>query len=210
MKERLLHVLGSPRGERSRSAMVADRLIAGLRADVEIFDPHAADLPAFDGAVIEGRYALIGGQQVAPEVRSAWDRIARLVAHFLSFDTVVFSVPMWNFGIPWRLKQYIDVITQPGLAFTADETGVTGLAQGKRAILVCSGALDIRPGMPGSELDFQLSYMKAWLNFIGVTDIHAVQVRPTYGLPEQVEQAMETAFHDADALVQALSRASRV
>ena len=27
---------------------------------------------------------------------------------------------MWNFGIPYKLKQWIDVITQPGLAFRFD------------------------------------------------------------------------------------------
>ena len=141
MSERILHVIGSPRGERSRSAMVARRLIEGLVAaapgsTVDTLDPHSPDLPALTGSVIEGRYALIEGRTVADDVRTAWEQIGEAVAHFLSFDCVVFSVPMWNFGIPWQLKQYIDTITQPGMAFRVSEAGVEGLGAGKRAILV--------------------------------------------------------------------------
>ncbi|MBC2650079.1 NAD(P)H-dependent oxidoreductase [Novosphingobium flavum] len=198
---RLLHISASPRGDRSRSDKVARRLIAGLgAAEVETLDLAAATLPAFDGAAIEGRYDLIEGRAVDPAVIAAWEGIRATVAHFLSFDTHVFSVPMWNFGVPWRLKQYIDVLTQPGLAFTVSAEGVTGLAAGRRAVLVCSGALDIRPGQPGAELDFQTAYMRAWLGFIGVTDVHELQVRPTYGSPEEVEAAMERAYAEADAL----------
>ena len=188
--------------------MVARRLIERLEAaEVETLDLHAIALPAFDGAVIEGRYAMIEGRPVDPAVRDTWQAIAKAVDHFLSFDTIVFSVPMWNFGVPWRLKQYIDVLTQPGLAFTVSERGVEGLGAGRRAILITSGALDIRPGTLGAALDFQLSFMKAWLDFIGITDVHAVQVRPTYGTPEQVEAAMDSAFQEADELAESLSRA---
>jgi FMN-dependent NADH-azoreductase len=151
------------------------------------------------------RYALIEGREVAPEVEQAWRDIARTAEHFLSFETYVFSVPMWNFGVPWRLKQYIDVLTQPGLAFTVSAEGVNGMAAGRRAILVCSGALDIRPDQPGSELDFQMAYMKAWLGFIGITDVHAVQVRPTYGTLDQVEAAMAQGYADAETLALALA-----
>lgn len=207
----LLHVMGSPRGSRSRSDMVARRLIEGLgAARVDALDLAAADLPRFDGSTIEGRYDLIEGRSVRAEVVEAWDGIGRTVEHFLSFDTYVFSVPMWNFGVPWRLKQYIDVLTQPGLAFTVGPDGVVGLAAGRRAILVCSGALDIRPGQPGAEFDFQTAFMKAWLGFIGITDVHEVQVRPTYGSPEEVEAAMERAYADADVLAEALARPARV
>jgi len=208
---RLLHIVGSPRGARSRSSMVARRLIEKLAPDsVETLDLAAADLPAFDGAIIEGRYALIEGRSVSVEIEESWRAIGRTIEHFLSFDTYVFSVPMWNFGLPWRLKQYIDVLTQPGLSFTVDANGVNGLAVGRSAILVCSGALDIRPDEASSSLDFQTSYMKAWLGFIGVTDVHDVQIKPTYGPPEQVEAAMTQGYADAEGLADRLSRAVRV
>ena len=208
---RLLHISGSPRKDRSRSDMVARRFIeqSGV-TNAETLDLEAINLPDFNGAAIEGRYALIEGREVSPEMHEVWAQIGKTIEYFLSFDTYVFSVPMWNFGVPWRLKQYIDVLTQPGLTFTVSATGVKGMAAGRRAVLICSGALDIRPGQPGHELDFQTAFMKAWLGFIGITDVHEVQVRPTYGTPEQVEAAMATAYEEAAELAERLARAARV
>lgn len=208
---RLLHVEASPRGSRSRSSAVARRLIDRIAPDtVETLNLFDADLPPFDGAVMEGRYALIAGEAVSPEVAAQWEAIRARIDHFLSFDAWLFSVPMWNFGIPYPLKQYVDLITHPGMTFTVDQTGVTGLASGRVAILVGSGALDIRPDGPMAALDHQMAFMRTWLNFIGVTDIRTVDIRPTYGTAEEVEAAMQRAYEEADALAAALSRPERV
>nr|WP_047169584.1 NAD(P)H-dependent oxidoreductase [Sphingomonas sp. Y57] len=208
---RLLHIDASPRGIRSRSNMVADRLIAGLDGhEVERLEVFDADLPAFDGAALEGRYALIAGDPVDEAVRTDWAAIGRMVDHFMSFDGWIMTVPMWNFGIPYRLKHYIDLITQPGLTFRVVDGQGEGLAAGRRAILVTSGALDIRPDGPMAAYDFQLAYLKAWLGFVGVTDIDVIHVRPTYGDEASVAAAMERAYAEVDALLPILSLPARV
>jgi FMN-dependent NADH-azoreductase len=208
---RLLHVEASPRGGRSRSAAVARRLISGLNGiqaeRLALFD---ADLPRFQGATIEGRYALIAGERVDPVVEAEWAAIRALAEHFLSFDGWVFSVPMWNFGIPYRLKQYIDLVTQPGMTFSVANGQGVGHAAGRTAILICSGALDIRPDGPLGSLDFQIAYLDAWLRFIGVRDIRTVHIRPTYGPPDSVEAAMNEAYAKADALAASLCLPARV
>lgn len=172
-----------------------------------VFDP----LPAFDNTVIEGRYALIAGDAVDAGAAGDWASIAELVAHFLSFDAWLISVPMWNFGIPYRLKQYIDLLTQPGLAFgIGPDGGIVGHAAGRTAIIVASGALDTRPAGASAPTDHQVAYLETWLTFIGVTDINVVRVQPTYGSPEVVEAAMARGYADAAALARALSRPARV
>ena len=30
-------------------------------------------------------------------------------------ERVLISTPMWNFGIPYKLKHWLDIINQPGL-----------------------------------------------------------------------------------------------
>ncbi len=211
MHRRLLHIEGSPRADRSRSCMVASHLLAHLQGHetdrLSVFDP----LPAFDNAAIEARYAIIHGERADPESVAAWAEIRSLVAHFLSFDTLMFSVPMWNFGIPYRLKHYIDLITQPGLAFSVGADGqVQGHASGRTAILIAAGALDTTPGSPLAALDHQAAYMQAWLGFIGVTDIHTIRVQPTYGTPAEIEAAMARGYAEAEALAADLSRPARV
>lgn len=116
---KLLHIEASPRGDRSASITVAKHFIETYRAahpgdTVETLDLWHAGLPEFDGATIDAKYAILHGQNHTPEQKQAWETVAKIVNHFKSADKYVFSLPMWNFGIPYKLKQFIDVITQPG------------------------------------------------------------------------------------------------
>ena len=203
---RLLYIGGSPRKERSRSAMVADRFLARLKErypalSVERLDVFDIDLPAFDRDAVAGRYHLLAGNAVDPEQEDAWRDLKKWTDQFLSFDSYLIATPMWNFGIPYRLKQYIDILTQPGLTFCNDSDGnVEGLAKGRRAIIVAASAMPFGSLPEIDGLDFQLAYLKAWLGFIGVTDIGAVRVAGTFGPDDVVAAAMAQAFTDADRL----------
>ena len=205
MTTRLLHLVASPRGARSRSGAVAAHLIGQMTdMTVETLDLFTASLPEFDGAVIDARYALINGETVPAAAEADWRSIEQRIAHFLSFDAWLISTPMWNFGIPYRLKQYIDLITQPGLAFSVSAEGaVEGRAKGT-AIILAAGAMDTTPGSPLAHMDFQAAYLETWLRFIGVSSIHTLRIQPTYGSAETVEVAMQAAFAEADALAAAL------
>jgi FMN-dependent NADH-azoreductase len=203
---RLLHISASPRKERSRSAMVADHFLARLKERypalvVERLDLFDIDLPPFDQNAVEGRYHLLAGDAVDPAQKAAWQDLKKWSGQFLSFDSYLIATPMWNFGIPYRLKQYIDILTQPGLTFRNDSIGhVEGLAQGRRAIIIAASAMPFGSLPEIDGLDFQLAYLKAWLGFIGVTDIGAVRVAGTYGPEDVVAAAMARAFADADRL----------
>jgi FMN-dependent NADH-azoreductase len=215
--KRLLHIDASPRGERSRSGAIGSYIVEALQTEFPDLELHSlnvfdADLPPFDRAAVEGRYGLLTGVPVPPEQAHAWAVLRAITDHFLSFDTWIFTVPMWNFGLPYRLKQYIDLITHPGLTFRNDAAGnVEGLAVGRTAIIVAASAMPFGQNADIDGLDFQLSYLRAWLGFIGVTEIHAVRVAGTFG-PEAIgEAAMAKARGDADALIDQLrSRAARV
>jgi FMN-dependent NADH-azoreductase len=214
---RLLHINASPRGARSRSGMISAQVLTGLSAAnpalaIETIELFNADLPPFDQDAIEGRYGLLMGIPVPAEQAAAWDRLRAIAEHFLSFDTWLFSVPMWNFGLPYRLKHYIDLITHPGMTFRNDANGqVEGLAAGHTAIVVAASAMPFG-SMPAIDgLDFQLAYLKAWLGFIGVTDVNSVRVAGTFGPESAVEAAMAGAAAEADALVaQLATRAAAV
>lgn len=215
--KRLLHINASPRGERSRSGMISAQVLAGLAAAmpalaIETIDLFEADLPPFDQSAIEGRYGLLMGAPVPPEQAAAWARLRALAEHFLSFDSWLLSVPMWNFGLPYRLKHYIDLITHPGMTFRNDASGqVEGLAAGRTAIIVAASAMPFG-SMPAIDgLDFQLAYLKAWLGFIGVTDIHGLRVAGTFGPEEAVAAAMAGAAAEADVMIaQFAARAAAV
>ena len=205
---RLLYIGASPRKERSRSAMVADHFLVRLKERypallVERLDLFDIDLPAFDQDAVAGRYHLLAGNAVDPAQADAWRDLKKWTDQFLSFDGYLIATPMWNFGIPYRLKQYIDILTQPGLTFRNDSLGnVEGLAKGRRALIVAASAMPFGSLPEIDGLDFQLAYLKAWLGFIGVTDIGAVRVAGTFGPDDVVAAAMARAFTDADRLAE--------
>lgn len=145
------------------------------------------------------------GNSVEPAQAAAWAAIDRIAAHFLSFDAWLFTTPMWNFGIPYRLKHYIDLLTHPGMTFRNDALGnVEGLAAGRTAIILSASAMDIRPDTPLTRLDFQVAYLEAWLDFIGVSERHVIRTAPTFGPPDLVDAAMAQGRDAAEALAVSL------
>lgn len=181
---KLLYIKGSPRGDRSRSAQVADAFLAAYRdkhpgAEIEELDLWQAKLPEFDGDRAAAKMSFFGDPAMNGTQQSAWDEIARITAHFASADDFLFTVPMWNSGIPYRLKLYIDIITQPGLLFGFDPTtGYSGLLKGKRATAIYTSGVYGPGAAKNFGSDFHSSYFNDWLQFIGIEDIIAVRYQP--------------------------------
>ena len=133
---KLLYIRTSPRGERSKSNTVADAFIESYRKthqqdEIEILNVFTADLPSFDGPILQAKYTLMQGKEHSGEEAAAWKVVGRIIQQFKSADKYLLSVPMWNFSIPYRLKQYIDILVQPGYTFTySQEKGYEGLKYG--------------------------------------------------------------------------------
>ena len=117
---KLLHLASSPRGERSHTLRAAGEFIRSYQnahphAEVATIDLWAYPLPRFDGDTIAAKYAVLAGEAQTPGQDGAWEVVRGVVDQFKSADALLLSVPMWNFGVPYVLKHYIDVVTQPGL-----------------------------------------------------------------------------------------------
>lgn len=206
---RLLHIIASPRGERSRSREIANHFLERFPSvAVEELDLWAAPLPDLDGAMLESRYRLIHGSAVEEAFEERWHELRARVDHLLSFDVWLFSTPMWNFGMPYRLKHYVDLVIQPTMAFTNDANGVvTPHGADKIAVLIGSGALDTSPESPLAQLDFNLAHLAQCLRvYFGVGEVHEIRVSPTFGDEALLEQVMQAARTRAEELAITLSR----
>lgn len=203
----LLHIQASPRVSRSHSAEVARAFIdayhrAHPKDVVETLDLWAHPLQEFNNASIDAKYAIMHGHEFTPEQAAAWARIKKEFDHFAAADKLVLSLPMWNFGIPYKLKHFIDVITQPSLAFNLTSEGrYVGLVTGKPAVVVYARGGEYAEGAP---YDMQRPYVELWLHFIGFTDIRTLLVEPTLGAPEKIDASRSEALEKARALAAAL------
>jgi FMN-dependent NADH-azoreductase len=206
---KLLHIEASPRGDRSASITVAKHFIESYRAahpgdTVETLDLWHTALPEFDGATLEAKYAVMHGQKATPEQEQAWQVVTKIAEHFKSADKYLISLPMWNFGIPYKLKQFIDVLVQPGLAFSfSPETGYKGLITGKPVVIVYARGGAYGPGTGMEAYDAQSTYLKQVLGFIGFTDIKEIFVEPTLASATSKDEAIAASNKKATELASA-------
>lgn len=119
---KLLYIKASPRGADSRSIAVAYAYLAQVKLNdaglvVDEIDLWQENLPTFDSNKANAKLAVITRQAHTDDQTMAWDEINAIADRFIAADHYPFAVPMWNAGIPYRLKQYIDIIRQPGLLF---------------------------------------------------------------------------------------------
>ena len=144
---RLLYVEASPRKHRSASIEVSRAFLQAYRDanpgdEIETLDIWAGTYPAFDGAAMAAKYAGLEGIALTAEQSATWDRIRQLAAPFLAADKLLVAVPLWNFGIPYRLKHLIDLITHKDILFGFDGTAFQGLMKADKAVVVYARGLD--------------------------------------------------------------------
>ncbi len=173
----LLHVIATPRGLASNTARVSNCLLEALREEdedlhVTTLDLFRADLPSVAGKNIESKYRLMTGQAIEDHAQDSWKQIEQTIEQFMAADVYLLTVPMWNLGIPYALKYYIDAIVQPGYLFRYTPDGqVEGLIKDKTMLLVISSGSDYTTE-PYASFNFVESYLRAIFGFVGLTDVH--------------------------------------
>jgi FMN-dependent NADH-azoreductase len=196
---KLLYIESSPRKERSASIEVAKAFVEEYRKThpgdtVDTLDLWTTPLPEFNGEVIDAKYAILHGQPHTPGQKAAWKAVEGVIERFKGADKYLFSLPMWNFGIPYKLKHYIDIVVQPTYTFSFSPTeGYKGLVTGKKVAVVYARGGAYPAGSGGEALDLQKRYLEQCLGFIGFTDVTSIVVEPTLAAPESVEKSKAAA-----------------
>ncbi|KAA0090504.1 FMN-dependent NADH-azoreductase [Paraburkholderia sp. T12-10] len=208
----LLHIEASPRKQRSASLETAHAFIDAFRlsrprASIETLDVWSTRFPEFDGEALDAKHAGLSGTPLTDRQQAAWDQIHALARPLHEAGILLLSVPLWNFSIPYKLKHFIDVVSQKDVLFSFDpDIGFGGLLKGKRAVVVYARGLDYgkHSSTPADSFDFQQPYVEAWLRFIGVEDIASIVVEKTLFGPQVDSDARGEARRQAAMLARAL------
>lgn len=181
---KVLHINASPRGDESQSLEIAKNFLSDLSKNKPIeldqLDLFDADLPSFGAVATGAKMALFTGRDQSEGEVAAWAEIRAVFDRFVRADLYVLNVPIWNNGIPYILKQFIDLVTQPGWAFGFDpETGYSGLMTNRKAVVVHASGVWHEGIGPNFGSDFSKPYLQDWLNFIGIEDVEHLSVQPT-------------------------------
>jgi FMN-dependent NADH-azoreductase len=203
---RLLHIQASP-SPASHSREIAEAFIAGYVARhpdirVDVADVWRLDLPEFDADMIAAKFAVLRSQQATPAQQALWARAVAQAQAFNAADLYVINLPMWNLGLPYKLKHYIDVVTLPGQNWAwSREAGYRPLLADKHAVLVYSSAGDYGANGLSAQghLDSQKAAMRAWLRFLGIAVAQEIVVAPTLTDAASLAALKQAARAEAEA-----------
>jgi len=196
----VLQINSSARIDGSHSTKLASELVERLRAadsdaTLTVRDLARTPHPGLDEATL--------GALSTPAEQRTSDQAARvalddaLIAEIQAADVVVLGVPMYNFGVPAQLKNWIDAIARARVTFTYTEKGPVGLLTGKKVYVALT-----RGGLyRNTPADTQVPYLKSVFAFLGMTDVQFVYAEGLAMGPEAEQQALASARSQIDEAV---------
>jgi FMN-dependent NADH-azoreductase len=140
-------------------------------------------LPEFDAEAISAKYKGVSGESMTPVETATWQKIVALASRFQRADRIVLGVPMWNFSVPYKLKQLIDLSCQRNMLFTFDgEFYGPSLSIDKAFVAYVRGQSDEAGFKTVSQPGFEYlsGYVEFWLRFIGVRSVVSLTVEHSW------------------------------
>ena len=172
----ILQINASARADNSASTRLANKLVQRLvdtrgatpGSNVVVRTLAATPHPEQDEATLQALFTPADQRSAAQASRVAQDDA--LIAELQAADVVVLGVPMYNFGVPAQLKNWIDALARVGVTFRYTDKGPVGLISGKK-VYVATTRGGLHRGQPS---DTQVPYLRTVLAFLGMTDVDVV------------------------------------
>ncbi|TLS50785.1 FMN-dependent NADH-azoreductase [Paenibacillus antri] len=165
--------------------------------NIEQINLYEADIPLVDRAFLEAREKLAKGAALSKAEQHIVDRTSALLKQFKEAKKYVIVMPLHNFNIPSKLKDYFDNVFIPRETYKFTENGSVGLLKDGRSLLVIQGSGSIYTNNDWyTEVEFSHKYLKAMFTFLGIEDYRILRVQGTAILnPDKI---LEEAFREAE------------
>jgi FMN-dependent NADH-azoreductase len=189
----LLQINTSLNNGSGQSSQLANQFVAAFRkrhpdTKIVLRDVAAAEpVPHLDAE-------RFGAFNTQPAERSARQRAVvaysdALIDELRQADVIVLGLPMYNFGVPSQLKAYFDHIARVGVTFNYTDKGPVGQLTGKKVYVFAA-----RGGLyAGTPLDTQTGYVRAFLAFLGMSDVEFVYAEGLHLGPQSREAGLTKA-----------------
>lgn len=196
----ILQINSSSRPDASHSSRLADSLVQRVRAahqdaSLTVRDLGRTPLRELDEPTLQALFTPAEQRSAEQAERVAIDDA--LIAEIQAADVLVLGVPMYNFGVPAQLKNWIDAIARAKVTFTYTEKGPVGLLTGKKVYVALT-----RGGLyRNTPADTQVPYLKTVLAFLGMTDVQFVYAEGLALGPQAEQDALASAQAQIDEVV---------
>ncbi|MCF2501311.1 FMN-dependent NADH-azoreductase [Dyadobacter chenhuakuii] len=204
---KILHIDCSVRNEESDSRQLSGYFLGQLRdknSDIQVdYLDLAVTAPRHPSPLfIEGIYC--PPDQRTPEMLEELAESDTLVDRMLDAELYVIGMPMYNFTVPSIFKAFIDNIVRAGRTYRGTSTGIEGVLTDKRAVVINTRGVDFSQDKMAS-MDQLQPYLTTIFGFIGLTDIHFINVFPVKFSSEELRnKAILNAQREIAAMVESL------
>jgi FMN-dependent NADH-azoreductase len=188
----ILQINSSQRAENSQSTRLASAIVERIHAaapdaSLTVRDLGRAPHPALDETALGALFTPADKRSADQNQRVALDDA--LIAELQAADVIVLGVPMYNFGVPAQLKNWIDAVARAGVTFRYTDKGPVGLVQNKKVYVALT-----RGGLyRNTPADTQMPYLKTFLGFLGMTDVQFIYAEGLSMGPEAEQKALASA-----------------
>lgn len=198
----ILQINSSARREGSYSTRLADRIVGRLRdadpeATLKVRDLTANPHPILDETALAALFTPAAQRTIEQAERVALDDA--LIAEIQAADVVVIGVPMYNFGVPVQLKNWIDAISRAGVTFRYSANGPEGLLKGKKVYVALTRGGKYR----NTPADTQVPYLRTVFAFLGMADVYFVYAEGLAMGADAERDALATAYAEIEEAVAA-------
>ena len=197
---KILQINSSARAGNSHSTRLANVLVERLRTEYPQATHALRDLgvtphPMLDETALQALFT--PADQRTPEQAARVAQDDALIAEIQAADVVVLGVPMYNFGVPAQLKNWIDAISRAQVTFRYTANGPEGLLKGKKVYVALT-----RGGLyRDTPNDTQTPYLQTFFGFLGMTDVQFVYAEGLNMVPEAEQNALSSALEQIGQVV---------
>lgn len=209
---RILRVDASARAERSLSRKLGDRFIDEWTAREPDAQVTLRDVGKTPPPIISEEWiAAVFSDEMTAEQRELTKISDELIAEVSDADFIVFTTPMYNFGMPAALKAWLDQVMRIGKTFTFDlargEQPLEPVLSGKTVVALTSwGEFGFGPGEVNEGGDNLVPHLRVVSRYLGMSEFHHIGIEYQEFGDQRHEASKAAASREVDDLVAQLAR----
>jgi FMN-dependent NADH-azoreductase len=172
----------------------------GLIHDSEVIEQinlYSEVVPMIDKTVLSAWEKQRKEQELTSQEQKVTERMSEILQQFKSANTYVIVLPLHNFNIPSKLKDYMDNIMIARETFKYTENGSVGLLKDGRRLLVIQASGGIYTNNDWyTEVEYSHKYLKSMFNFLGIEDYQIILAQGTNLL--EPNEVLQKAYKEAE------------
>ncbi|CAM3714354.1 NAD(P)H-dependent oxidoreductase [Aeromicrobium ponti] len=136
-------------------------------------------------------------EELTFEEQKVTERMSEILQQFKNANTYVIVLPLHNFNIPSKLKDYMDNIMIARETFKYTENGSVGLLKDGRRMLVIQASGGVYTNDDWyTEVEYSHKYLKSMFNFLGIEDYQIIRAQGTALL--EPNEVLEKAYKEVE------------